>query len=65
LKIIEITVLPDGSSKVETKGFSGSECRDASRFLETALGQATSERLTSDFYQDVASESQQAQQRQG
>lgn len=50
-KTIEVIVAPDGSSKVETKGFSGGECRDASRYLEQALGTSQQETLTSDFYQ--------------
>ena len=36
MKTIEIIVYPDGKSRVETKGFSGGECRDASRFIEKA-----------------------------
>lgn len=50
-KTIEITVGPKGESKVQTKGFSGSECRDASRFVEQALGQRTAEQMTAEFYQ--------------
>jgi hypothetical protein len=50
LKTIEITISPTGQTSVETKGFSGSECRQASQFIEAALGQRTDERLTSDFY---------------
>ena len=50
---IEITVSPRGETKVETKGFTGASCRDASRFLEEALGRPTSERLTAAFYQDT------------
>jgi predicted lipase len=50
-KIIEITVGPKGETRVETKGFTGSECRDASRFVEQALGQRTAEQLTAEFYQ--------------
>ena len=49
---IEITVSPRGETKVETKVFTGASCRDASRFLEEALGRPTSERLTAAFYQD-------------
>ncbi len=37
-KIIEITVTPRGETKVETRGFTGGECREASRFVEQALG---------------------------
>jgi hypothetical protein len=50
LKTIEITVSPAGQTSVETKGFSGSECRQASEFLEKALGQRTGEQLTGEFY---------------
>jgi hypothetical protein len=50
LKTIEITVSPAGQTSVETKGFSGAECRQASEFIETALGQRTGERLTGEFY---------------
>jgi len=51
LKIIEITVGTDGSTRVTTHGFSGAGCRDASRFLEQALGQATAETLTAEYHQ--------------
>lgn len=36
---------------VQTKGFTGPACRDASRFLEQALGTRTAEALTADFHQ--------------
>jgi predicted lipase len=49
-KIIEITVSPKGETKIETKGFSGTECRLASQFVEQALGQRTSEQLKGEFY---------------
>jgi hypothetical protein len=51
VKIIEITVDPKGQSRVETKGFAGAECREASRFVERALGRATAEILTAEFHQ--------------
>ena len=50
-KTIEVIVAPNGETKVETKGFVGTECRDASRFIEQALGQQTGESLTAEFYQ--------------
>jgi len=53
-KTIEIIVSPDGQSRVETKGFSGSDCREASRFLEEALGNRVSEQLTPEFYRQQA-----------
>jgi hypothetical protein len=49
-KIIEITVSPKGETKITTKGFAGSACREASKFIERALGQQTGEKLTSEFY---------------
>ena len=51
MKLIEITVDSKGQSKVETRGFTGSECREASRFIEQALGQRTREKPTAEFYQ--------------
>ena len=51
MKIIEITIDAKGGTKVETKGFPGGECRDASRFVEQALGARTAETLTAAFYQ--------------
>jgi hypothetical protein len=50
LKTIEITVSPAGQTSVETKGFIGAECRQASEFVETALGRRTGERLTGEFH---------------
>ena len=51
MKTIEITVSPKGETQVETRGFTGSECREASRFVEQAIGQKTAEMLTAEFYQ--------------
>ena len=51
IKIIEIVVSPTGQTQMETKGFTGSECRDASRFVEQALGKQTGEQLTAEFHQ--------------
>jgi Protein of unknown function (DUF2997) len=48
---IEITVSPKGETTIETRGFTGEACREASRFVEEALGRPTSERLTAAFYQ--------------
>ena len=60
-KIIEIIVSPKGEATVTTKGFAGSSCREASKFVEQALGQQTSERLTGEFHR--VSDAQQLQQR--
>ena len=58
MRIIEITVDSKGQSRVETRGFTGGECREASKFIEQALGQRTDEKLTADFYQAQSSEQQ-------
>ena len=39
MKTIEIIVSPKGETTVTTRGFSGSSCREASKFVEQALGQ--------------------------
>ena len=51
MKTIEIVVGPKGETTVQTKGFTGPECWDASKFVEQALGQRTAERLTAEFHQ--------------
>jgi len=61
-QIIEITVSPTGQTTIATKGFAGSSCRDASKFIEQALGQQTSETLTAEFHQAQAVDLQQQQQ---
>lgn len=50
MKTIEIVVDQNGQTQIETKGFAGESCRGASEFLTQALGRATGERLTSEFY---------------
>ena len=57
-KMIEITVGPKGETTVQTKGFSGSECRLASQYVEQALGQRTAEQMTAEFYQQGQQASQ-------
>ena len=53
MRIIEIIVSPTGLTDGQTKGFAGGECREASRFVEDALGQKTEETLTAEFHQVV------------
>jgi hypothetical protein len=57
-KIIEIIIAPNGQSRVETKGFIGSECRQASQFIERALGQQSDELLKAEFHQTATSQQQ-------
>jgi hypothetical protein len=61
-RTIEVIVSSAGEATVQTRGFSGPSCRDASRFIERALGERAAERLTPEFHQpQVAAE--QAKQR--
>jgi hypothetical protein len=50
VKTITIIVSPTGETSLETKGFAGAECREASRFVEEALGKRQSEQLTGEFH---------------
>ena len=61
MKTIEITISPDGQSRVETKGFAGSDCREASKFIEQALGKQTGEQLTAEFHSNVSTREQNQQ----
>ena len=54
MKRIEIIVSPDGQTRVETKGFAGAECRQASEFIEQALGKRTGEQLTAEFHHSAS-----------
>jgi hypothetical protein len=60
-KTIEVIVSPAGETKVETKGFTGAECQEASRFVEMALGPRTSEQLTAEYHSGASSQEQQRQ----
>ena len=62
MKTIEIIFDLTGQSTVQTKGFAGASCRDSSRFLEQALGERVSEKLTSEFYQQSSLPQQQSTQ---
>ena len=61
-KMIEITVQPDGKISIQTLGFVGPSCGEASRFIEEALGQRLSEQRTAEFYQAQTVKQRQQQQ---
>ncbi|HIQ20505.1 MAG TPA: DUF2997 domain-containing protein [Planctomycetes bacterium] len=52
MKHIEIVVSREGKVAVRTLGFVGPGCREASRFVEEALGKRLMEQRTAEFYQD-------------
>ena len=47
---ITLTISPKGETKVETSGFTGQSCKDASKFIETALGRKTAEQFKPEYY---------------
>ena len=57
MRIIEVLVSSDGQTRIETQGFTGSECRQASQPIEEALGHKVSEQLTAEFHQANAANS--------
>jgi hypothetical protein len=57
-RIIEMIVSPTGGVTVQTKGYAGSQCVQASRFLEQALGVSASDRKTAEFYETSAVQQQ-------
>lgn len=63
-RTIEVIVSPNGETRIETRGFAGSSCQVASRFLEQALGTKAAEQLTAEFYQPAV-QTQPIQQHQG
>ena len=57
-RIIEVIVSPHGEVTLQTKGYAGSDCLQATKFLEQALGTVTGDRKTAEFYQsDTAQQS--------
>ena len=61
-KTIEIIVNPTGQIRLETKGYSGTSCRDASRAFEAALGISQGEQLTAEFHEAANSDQNQLRQ---
>lgn len=51
MKQIQLLISPNGEVRLETQGFSGPACQEASRFLQQVLGQTLSEQLTSEYHQ--------------
>jgi hypothetical protein len=50
-RIIEVIVSPQGETTLQTKGYTGSDCLQASKFIEQALGVVTHDQKTAEFYQ--------------
>lgn len=50
MKSIEVIISPSGATKIETRGFIGSECRQADEFLRKALGSSEHESLSPEYH---------------
>ena len=57
-RVIEVVVSPTGETTVQTKGYAGADCLQASRFLEQALGVSAAERTTVSFYETAPAQQQ-------
>ncbi|MEX0774653.1 MAG: DUF2997 domain-containing protein [Phycisphaeraceae bacterium] len=60
---MEIIITPTGQTTLQTKGYWGGQCQDASRSFEHALGITESDVKTADYYRQ--SQQQQLEQRSG
>jgi hypothetical protein len=49
-RVIEVVVSPKGETTVQTKGYAGADCLQASKYLELALGVMSADRKTGEFY---------------
>ena len=50
-RTIEIIVSPAGQTRITTRGYTGTACKDATRELERALGIIQSDSPTPELYQ--------------
>lgn len=56
--VIEVIISPTGEVSIQTRGYTGSTCRQASQFLEKALGQVAQDRPTAEMYQSETTRQQ-------
>jgi hypothetical protein len=57
-RMIEVLVSPTGEVSVQTKGYAGADCLQASKFLEQSLGVTSADRKTTEFYENAPVEQQ-------
>ena len=53
MKSIQVIIDTNGHTRIETQGFAGAACRQASKGLEEALGIVESDRPTAELYQQA------------
>lgn len=49
-KLVEVMVGPNGEVKVEAHGFKGQGCKNATKFIEEALGKAKDTKEKAEWY---------------
>jgi hypothetical protein len=49
-RIIDVIVSPQGETTVQTRGYAGGDCLQASKFLERSLGIVATEQKTTEFF---------------
>jgi hypothetical protein len=57
-RIIEVTVSPTGEATVQTRGYAGADCLQASHFLEQSLGVVVKDTRTAEYHQAAAARQQ-------
>lgn len=50
MKEIKVHIAKDGDVKIETSGFTGQACKDATKALEKALGAVDNREYTDEYY---------------
>ncbi len=55
-RVIEMIVSPKGEITIQTKGYAGGDCLQASKFLERALGIVATEQRTAEYYATAGTE---------
>ncbi len=57
-RVIEVIVSPQGDTTVQTKGYAGTDCLKASKFLEQALGVTIADHRTAEYHQAATTQQQ-------
>ena len=50
MKKIKVHVSKEGNTTIETEGFTGQACKDVTKALKAALGAASKETFTDEYY---------------
>lgn len=58
MKIIEVVISPRGEVTIQTRGFAGAECLQASQAIEKALGAKLTYEATPEYYTTSAQQNE-------